>query len=209
MAEQTIKDVQDAINVIEECLDGKNLLEIKVLKNGIKTLQLEHKIEILENENKLLKMKTNDVEEETTPLNMMSTEDLLTDGIEKFFLKGNPQYSYKRWFDVMKIRLIKNNPCIFEKYLLVKVTCLNPKGIFYFTPFNKNNFSNNQTQLDIFNKGWRHESTTVTILHPNHVNGLTMKKGDKGSNYHHWTVDYVPDNYIDEDGYFIIFGWKK
>ena len=75
----TTKNVQDAIADIEKCLDGKHSAELKVLKNAFKieTLKLEHKIEILEkvhakeiqilkleNENKLLRMKSHDVEEE-------------------------------------------------------------------------------------------------------------------------------------------------
>ena len=70
-------DVQDAIADIEKCLDGKHSAELKVLKNALKieTLKFEHKVEILEkvhakeiqilkleNENKLLRIKSNDVE---------------------------------------------------------------------------------------------------------------------------------------------------
>ena len=94
MAEQTNNDndIQDAINDIEKCLNGKHSQELKALKNAIKILRMEHEIKImenknqlkdkdiliqakenqikantdeilkLENENKLLKMKTNDVE---------------------------------------------------------------------------------------------------------------------------------------------------
>ena len=181
MAEQTDNnnDIQDAIVDIEKCLNGKHLHELKALKNVIKILKMEHKIEIqakdieimenknqlkdkdiiiqakenqikantdqnlkLENEIKLLKMKTNDVEEESRPndetekdvLNdsYMETKDLLTNGIEKFFFgKSGLTNSYKEWFGVMATRLMKNNPYIFEKFVLVKVNCKNPKDGYY------------------------------------------------------------------------------
>ena len=118
-------DVQDAIADIEKCLDGKHSAELKVLKNALKieTLKFEHKVEILEkvhakeiqilkleNENKLLRIKSNDVEEK--PKNEkqiepkqsyinMSNEDLLTNGIETFFLDDNEiQNSYQEWFEI-------------------------------------------------------------------------------------------------------------
>ena len=48
MDEQTNNDndIQDAINDIEKCLNGKHSQELKALKNVIKILKMEHKIEI-------------------------------------------------------------------------------------------------------------------------------------------------------------------
>ena len=211
MDEQTNNDndIQDAINDIEKCLNGKHSQELKALKNVIKILKMEHKIEIqardieimenknqlkdkeiqikantdqilkLENENKLLKMKTNDIEEETTPLKNekqiksylnMNTDDLLTDGIAKFPLIEKLSNSYQEWFGVMTTRLDRNYPYIFEKFVLVKVNCKNSKDRYYFYSRNENIFYDQVTNLDIYNKGFRHETTTVSILHPNFVN---------------------------------------
>ena len=238
MAKQfnTDNDIQDAINEIEKSLDGKHLHEFKVLKNAIKMQKMENKIEImenkiqiqakenqilkLENENQLLKMKTND-HEEVTPLknekqieriiksysNMVSTDDLLFDGVEEFFLRKN----YKEWFSVMTTRLTKNSPYIFEMFVLVKVTKLgDPKIEYTFTTCDINNFYRNQTQLNIFDKGWRHETAKVSILHPKLVQkSIQMKEGDKYRSCSHWTVDKIPNEYIDEDGYFIVLCLKK
>ena len=252
MAELINNDIQDAIKNIEKCLDGKNLVEMKVLKNSIKTFQLEHKIQIqakdiqikdreiqiqfkenqilkLENEIKLLKMKTNDVEEETTPLRNEKQTDqiaqinLLNDfkyietdglpkGINKFFFgeKTGLFNSFQEWFDVMRIRLTENTPYIYEKFVLVKVTCRDPKNVYYFYSNDGNTFDATYTQLNIFDNGWRHESTSVLILHPNHVyKSLKMREDLKSEGCHCWKVDYVPKGCIDEDGYFIIVCLKK
>ena len=167
-------------------------------------------------------MKTNDVEEEIPPLKRkkqiepmdnysnMSIKDLLTDGIEEFFLKENPQNSYPEWFDVMRKRLTKNRPYIYKRFVLVKVSCKNPNKAYYLNSHDGNNFLDDETELNIFHKGWRHKTTTVSILHPNHVNKcLTMKKDLKDNDCHGWKAHYVSKEYIDEDGCFIIVGLKK
>ena len=46
---QCNNDVKGAIADIEKCLQGKHSLELKVLKNCIKMLSMEHKMETMEN----------------------------------------------------------------------------------------------------------------------------------------------------------------
>ena len=194
--------------------------EIVIMESKNQVQAKENQIIKLENENKLLKTKTND-HEEVTPLknekqieriiknysNIMSTDDLLFDGVEEFFLRKN----YKEWFGVMTTRLTKNSPYIFEMFVLVKVTKLgDPKIEYTFTTCDINNFYDNQTQLNIFDKGWRHETAKVSILHPKLVQkSIQMKEGDKYRSCSHWTVDKIPNEYIDEDGYFIVLCLKK
>ena len=55
MAEQTNSnnDIQDAINDIENCLNGKHFHELKALKNAIKVQKMENEIKIMENKNEI------------------------------------------------------------------------------------------------------------------------------------------------------------
>ena len=46
---QCNNDVKDAIADIEKCLEGKHSVKLKALKNAFKLLNMEHKIEIMEN----------------------------------------------------------------------------------------------------------------------------------------------------------------
>ena len=224
MAEQC-DSVHSAIVDIETRLDGKHAVEIKALKNAIKILNLEHKVEMLEkihdkeiqiqakeiqilkleNECKMLKLKYNDVQEDTTSLKnekqtesikalmsqkgvnefyMMNTDDLLTKDIAKFF-GVELQNSYSEWFEVMAARMTKNTPFIFEKSVMVKVTCKNPAARFFFYSCERNEYTVNAAYLDIFNKGWKHDATSVLILHPNLNNkSIQMKESCTTISYH-------------------------
>ena len=233
MAEQS--EVQDALADLEKCLDGKHLLELKVLKNALKinTLKLQHKNEIqakeiqilkLENENKVLKMKKrNDEVEETTSLmnvkqiepsqsyNNMSTDDLLTDGMEKFFLNENEiQNTYQEWFEVMNTRLTLNTPLILERFVLVKVKCKNPTVMFKFTSYTNTGFYDQQTNVNIFNNGFRYNTSTVYILHPeNIIKSIQMEEYKNDFNYDQWLVRAIPKEHIDKDGCFVILCLKN
>ena len=153
MAEHSDNNIHDAFLTIEKFLGGKHIIEINAIK--MKMLKLEHKVSEqqrditilkLENEMKLLKLKyNNEVEEkekEATPLknekemkpvknySKMSTDDLLTDGIEKYFLRENEiQNSYQEWFEIVTTRLTKNNPLIFETFLLEKLNSMRMRKI--------------------------------------------------------------------------------
>ena len=60
----------------------------------------------------------------------MTTDDLLTDGIEKYFLRENEiQNSYQEWFEIVTTRLTKNNPLIFETFLLEKLNSMRMRKI--------------------------------------------------------------------------------
>ena len=186
----------------------------------------------LENENKLLKMKTKDVEEETTlsknvkqiePIEAMpkksvddvymSIDDLVIYGIEKFFFgKSGFSDSYDEWFDVMDSRLTKNNPFIFEKFVLVKVNCKNSKDGYYFYSCNENTFYGQRTDLKIYNKGWRHGTSIVLMLHPYLVNKSLrlIEDGDTGtSKINFWSVESIPEVHIERDSSVVILCLKK
>ena len=241
--------VHSSIVDIETRLDGKHAVEIKALRNAVKTLNLEHKVEIaekekeihrkeiqikdkeiqilkLENENKMLKLKTNDVEGKQTEQKAsilqkdanefyMNTEDLFTKGIAKFFFGEELQTgfynSYHEWFEVMMARLEKNIPFIFEKSVLVKVTCQDPAKEYRFYSGEKNQYEDQYTYLDIFNKGWTHDTTSVLILHPNLINkSIQMKESYKSGNYHRWNVNSIPEEYnIGKDSFFTILCLKN
>ena len=231
-------DVQDAIADIEKCLDGKHSAELKVLKNALKieTLKFEHKVEILEkvhakeiqilkleNENKLLRIKSNDVEEK--PKNEkqiepkqsyinMSNEDLLTNGIETFFLDDNEiQNSYQEWFEIMSTRISKETPLrdvISDRFVLVKKVCQNPTSIYKFSSYIHNIYQVQQTDLNIFNKRFLHNTTIVYILHPKKIiKSIQMKEHATGADYHQWLVNAVPEEYLDRDGNIVILCLKK
>ena len=208
------KDIQLRVQVIQ-IEEKKNQLQTKedqildkdiLLKEKDNQIQAkEYQVLELENENKLLKMKTDDVGEETS-------DDLLNKGIKKFFYGERIclSNSYKEWFDFMRIRLTKNTPNIFEKCLLVKVSCKAPTNAYYFTSYTRNCFYINQTKLNIFEKEWRHQTTTVSILHPKQINrSLKMKEGLKDKGFNRWKVDYVSKDYIDDEGCFIVVCLKK
>ena len=304
--QQCSNDMNEAISDIEKCLEGKHSNELKALKKAFKTLQLEHKVEIMEKvqtkdvelknkdlqikdkeiqiknkeiqiqakeaqiekiekEIELLKIKNKDSdevetsksqstqrekenenpkleseikasekeqnatkieitnkpslkrnEEEIKPVNqpMISfkvagalfkahLDGLLSNGITKFFHEGNVPASYKEWFGVIHERL--SGPVITEKYVLVKVKCKDTTKQYSVVSYNQNKCYDQYTHLNIFDKGWRHENTKVSILHPNSINNaIQMKKGGKNANYHEWIVDKIPKEYISEDGYFIV-----
>ena len=187
----------------------------------------ENTILELENENRLsLKKKKNDYQtgprtraDAMSPKGVndayMSVADLLTNGIGKFFFGKDLQNcfydSYADWFDVMTTRLTKNTPYIFERFVLVKVRCKDPKNAYYFYSFNGNRFYDQQTNLNIFDKGWRHRRSTVSILHPSLVNkSFQMVEGDRNKGYfHRWDVDSIPKEYvIDESGLIIVLCLK-
>ena len=135
--------------------------------------------------------------------------DLLANGINKFF--GHVvQASYKEWFDATFESLSKDYPVISEKFVFLKVKCKDQTKHYAFYSHHQNYYDDQQTNLNIFNKGWKHENTEVSILHPNSINkSIQMKEGGKSDTYHHWSVNTIPKEYIGEDGYFIVLCLKK
>lgn len=144
---------------------------------------------------------------------------LVADGIAKFFCNDDLQACYKEWFDEIFKSLNKDSPLIANQFVLVKVKCGDPAKEYKVFSYNNNSYYDQYTELNIFEKGWRHENTAVTILHPNSFNKpMKMKEGGlKYKNFplrmkidfHKWRVDAVPKEYIGEDGYFIILCLKK
>ena len=206
--------------------------DVQILERENQLQGKDIQIQKLKNEIEILKMKTNDVD--VTPLehwniknkweqkqlqplkeeyDKMSDDYLFTKGIEQFFFRNNFQtgYSYPEWFDVIRTKLrVYNCSYVFQKFVLVKVKCFKPNNSYYFTSFYEDSFYDQRTKLNIFNRGWRHESATVSILHPNDVNNsLKMKEDGKEYNHHQWKVTNIPKDYIDKDGYFIILCLKK
>ena len=173
--EKQIKDKEDQLNekeaqvkVFELQMKAKEA-QIKEGDKQIKTKEMQ--ILKLENENKLLKIKNNK-NENTTLENervienrkdgndfYMNTDDLLTKGIDKYFLQDEASNSflvpkkdeyeiplphnelssstYREWFEVMATRLTNTGPFVFEKFVLVKVKCKNPTQEYSFFSFKK------------------------------------------------------------------------
>ena len=109
----------------------------------------------------------------------------------------------------MTTRLDRNYPYIYEKFVLVKVTCKNPRSRYTIFSCNANGFYDQITYLNIYNKGFGHETTTVSILHPNFVNKNLIMKGYGCEDSSQWEIDEIPRDYIDKDGNFVIICLKK
>lgn len=178
----------------------------------------------------------------------MSTDDLLTKGVEKYFLReelhnsyiGNQKeeeeeekqkqsedfsnsLTYRQWFEVMATRLTRTAPFVFEKFVLMKIKCKSPKQEYAFFTFKKkidkkfflfseeeNKYYEQHTNLKILTKGWRHDTTTVLILHPDHaLRSIKMIEGGMEDHYCGWYVDYIPQECIyNKDGFFIVICLK-
>ena len=137
--------------------------------------------------------------------------DLLQNGIKKFFCDDELNHFYKDWFNSIFESLRKDSPVITEKFVLVKVKCKDTTKRYGVVSYNQNKCFDQQTHLNIFDKGQRHENTKVLILHPNSINNaLQMKEGGKNTGYwNQWNIDTIPKKYIGEDGYFIVLCLKK
>ena len=239
MTEET-NNVHKAIGDIEKCLEGKHTVEINALKNAFKIFELEKKITEqdlenknlkLENENKSLKLKCDTVEVTPTcgkqlqpPVYdapkpqediFMNTDDLLSKGIAKFFFGEKIQtvfYNlYQEWFNVMTKRLTKNSSFIYERFVLVKLKWNDSiKGYSFYSHKEKTSYENNSAFLKIFDKEWKHETSSVLILHPSVVNcSIQMGENFKCSTYHRWNVESISKEHIDKDGSFIVLCLKK
>ena len=192
-------------------------IQILKLQNQIKERETEVQakdIEILElkNENKLLKS------EKEIPMKAyieMSINALVINGIEKFFLCSNEEegvhFTYREWFKIMFERIWKEIPFIFDKFVLVKVTCNDLTRQYQFdSDKTRTSYSKNRTELNIFNKGWNHNTTNVFILHPNSIiKSIQMEEDEKCRTYHRWIVVTISDEFIGEDGFFVVLCLKK
>ena len=145
----------------------------------------------------------------------IETDDLLSKGIAKFFFGDDVQAGfydlYREWFEAMSKRLPRESPFIRERFVLVKLTCKDPAKFYSFDSHIKTVYRENDTQLNILDKGWKHETSTVFILHPNLINGsIQMKECYKCDNFHRWVVDSISKKNIDdEDGSFTILCLKN
>ena len=133
--------------------------------------------------------------------------DLLQNGIKKFFCDDELNHFYKDWFNSIFESLRKDSPVITEKFVLVKVKCKDTTKQYYVNSTDQNKYGDNYTHLNIFNKGRSHENTKLLILHPNSINNAIQMK--KVVNWKQWIIDTIPKEYIGEDGYFIVLCLKK
>ena len=131
--------------------------------------------------------------------------------LKSLFLCSNEEgvdISYREWFEIILSKISENTPFIFDKFVLVKVTCLYPKRDYYFDSDKSNIYGVSSTELNIFNKG--HDTTKVSILHPNSIiKSIQMNEGNKYPHHHRWTVATIPKKHISEDGFFIVLCVKK
>ena len=135
---------------------------------------------------------------------------LLDSGITKFFCSPDLQATYQEWFCVIRERITKDSPVISEKFLLAKSKCTDPKKLYKVYSFNQDRNGDQFIDLNIFEKGWRHENTEVSILHPYSINkAIQMNQSNKRDYFHQWEINLIPNEYIGKDGYFIVFCLKK
>ena len=195
-------------------------------ENGFQILNLEHEIKILkgnfiaEKEIKGVKRKKKDdskqIDHPEISFNefFMETEDLIRKGIARFFRrqgesKGDFYNYYHGWFQSMAGRIGKNNPIIHEEYVLVKVKCKDPSTGYSIFSDEKNQFNDRYTNLNIFHKGWKHDTASVLILHPININKSTeMGRGEKCDSFHQWKVDSILKEYRGEDDFAIVMFLK-
>ena len=120
------------------------------------------------------------------------------------------RFYIKEWFDAILQSLSEDSPVISDKFVLMKVKCGDPtKQYSVFSDYQYQNYDQ-KTNLNIFKKGWKHENTEVSILHPNSINkSIQIKEDSKNANFYEWLVNTIPEEYIGEDGYFIISLIKK
>ena len=207
--------------ILENALQGKQIrimelekvVEEKTAQNTILEQQLLEKKEV-EAENEVLKKRIQHVTKTTNEF-MMDKDIILLKGIEKFFWKDNTPSvlltNYREWFRCMDSRLDKYAPIVHEEYVLVKVKCENPEKSYRIDSDQRNDFTHfGRTALNIFNKGWRHETASVYILHPNDVNKyIEMKVTTKAPAYHGWDVYCIPKEYRRQGDFFIILFLRK
>ena len=136
--------------------------------------------------------------------------NLLNNGITKFFCSPDLQVTYQDWFCVIRERVTNDSPVVSGKFVLAKSKCKDPKKLYEFYSYNGDNNGDQFIDLNIFEKGWRHENTEVSILHPYSINkAIQMKQGNKLDYVHQWEINSIPNEYIGKDGYFIVFCLKK
>ena len=124
--------------------------------------------------------------------------NLLGYGITKFF-SGDLQASYKEWVDAIFGIMSKDSPVITEKFVLGKVKCKDSSKEYEVFSYVQNEYLDQEAQFNIYRKGWKHENTNVFIIHPTVINPMKMKEGIRQSNYHQWSVNTIPQEYIGED----------
>ena len=173
----------------------------------------------VEEENKLLRIEFNEATKNLTKETMesfMGRNILFPSDMTKYFLKQeNPsdQFNtmYCGWFQSIDNKLEKNNPVIQEEYVLLKVKFKDPSKEYEICSSHGNHYDDQSTVLDIFKKDWKHDTASVFILHPTHINkSIGMGKGEKHTLYHCWIVDSVPNEYrAGEDDFFIILLLKN
>ena len=150
----------------------------------------------------------NDIQEtEKDVLNdsWIETNDLLTKEIEKFFFGiSDSTNSYKEWFEVVTARMTWMqgfNLYLSGKHVLVKVSCKDPgKECFLFTYVPYPVSAENCTVFS-FGEEFKDEIKSAFILHPSILSKpLKMMKVYGG-----WSsVESIPKDYIDEDGFSVI-----
>ena len=185
---------------------------------NIQILRLEHEIKMLK-QNAIADQKVKEAKKkkhEEHPLKSfnefyMETEDLLSKGIRRFF--GREQETqdgfynhYYDWFQSMTGRIGKNNPVIHEEYVLAKVKCKDLSVQYMIYSFDQNQYKDQYTYLSIFHKGWKHDTTSVLILHPTHINkSIEMEKSAKlSAKCHQWRVFPISKEHRVEDDFFIV-----
>ena len=135
--------------------------------------------------------------------------NLLANGIKEFFFVVDFQESYKEWFDAIFESLSKHSPVITEKFVLGKVKCKDPRKKYEVFSYSQNKYLDQQAQFNIYKKGWKHENTKVFIIHQSVIEPMKMQKGVKHGSFYEWSVNTIPQEYIGEDGYFIVLFFKK
>ena len=209
--EQTKLETEKNVTILQ--------LEDKVADQAKQLVEKEKEIRKVEEENKLLRIEFNEATENLTKETMesfMGRNILFPSDMTKYFLKQeNPSDQFKSmycgWFQSIDNKLTKSNSIIHEEYVLVKVKCNNPSTHYDIYSYNQNLYDDQYTYLNILHKGWKHDTASVFILHPTHINkSIGMKRGKKSNIYHQWKVDSVPNEYrAGEDDFFIILFWKN
>ena len=195
-------------------------LENELKDKTIRVMELENEMREKKNEIEKLKLEVKITTKQKTINEFFIDKDiLLPKDIAKFFWKEETPNDlstvYSEWFQCMDDRMDKNTPIMHEEYVLVKLECDKSGSDFAIYSDQRDLFFTNRPELNIFNKGWCHDTASGYILHPNDINKsiemdlrakFEVKEKEK---YHGWDVKVIPKEHRMEYNLFIILFLKN
>ena len=176
--------------------------EIEELKEEMQGIKKKYKYQ---NEDK-----HNLTNQPAPPPPFQSREELMTHGFQKF-IENNinnrlavPNSTYEEWYGDVHTKLRQNIPCLFEKYIFMKVKFNEKYNIVRWNSHTRSD--NDKLKVTIsycsvktytYNEEWDHEHTEYTVLlHPNEPNkALELEPETSRDDYNGFMTDQVTEDY--------------